>query len=89
MSPLTISGYNRGVDDLIGGGFKQSVSTFDGKMFPRYKQEAILFARHYGFESAFTMAGAQRDVNVGDTDVSTVRPKAEFGRKAVNMHLSA
>ena len=84
-----ISGFYRGVDDFIGGRFKQSVPTFDGTMFPRYKQEAILFACHYGFESEFTEAGAPRDVNVGDTDVSTARLEAEFGRKAVNMHLSA
>ena len=38
-------------------------------------------SRHYGFESVFTEAGAQRDVNVGDIDVSTARLKAEFGGK--------
>ena len=73
----------------MGGGLKQSVPTFDGKIFPRYKQEAGFFAHHYGFESVFTDAGAQRDVNVGDTDESTARLEAEFGRKAVNLHLSA
>ena len=83
-----ISGY-RGVDDFMGGGFKQSVPTFDGRLFPRYKQESILFERHYGFESVFTEAGAPRDVNVGDTDVSTARLDAEFGRKAVKMNISA
>ena len=62
-------------------GFKQSVPTFDGRLFPHYKQEAIFFARHYGFESVFTEAGAQCDVNVGGTDVSTARLEAEFGRK--------
>jgi len=63
----------RGIEDFMGGGLKQSVPTFDGKIFPRYKQEAIFFAHHYGFESVFTDAGAQRDVNVGDTDESTAR----------------
>ena len=31
-----ITGY-RGVDDFMGGGIKQSVPTFDGRLFPRYK----------------------------------------------------
>ena len=79
----------RGIEDFMGGGLKQSVPTFDGKIFPRYKQEAIFFAHHYGFESIFTDAGAQRDVNVGDINVSTARLEAEFCRKAVKMHLSA
>ena len=75
-----ISGY-RGVDDFMGGGFKQSVPTFDGRLFPRYQQEAILFARHYGFESVFTETAAQRDVNVEDTDVSTARLEAGLAEK--------
>ena len=34
LESADISGYRR-VDDFMGGGFKQSVPTFDGKFFPR------------------------------------------------------
>ena len=51
-------------------GFKPTIPVFTGKQksFSRWKQEAVIYSRRYGFDAVFTRANECQDVNVGDPD---------------------
>ena len=52
------------------GGFKPTIPVFNGKQesFSRWKQEAIIYSRQYGFDAVFTRANECQDVKVGHPD---------------------
>ena len=73
------------------GGFKPTVLMFTGKQesFSRWKQEAVIYSRRYGFEAVFTRAYKCQNVNVGDPDCPMERLQDEFGVDIVILHLNA
>ena len=54
---------------------------FNGKQesFCRWKQEAVIYSRRYGFDAVFTRANECQDVNVRDPDCPMERLQDEFG----------
>ena len=54
------------------GDFKPTTLVFNGKFngkqesFSRWKQEAVIYSKRYGFDVVFTRANECQDVNVGD-----------------------
>ena len=73
------------------GGFKPTIPVFTGKQesFSRWKQEAVIYSRPYGFDAAFSRANECQDVNVGDPDCPIERLQDEFGVDIVIFHLNA
>ena len=73
------------------GGFKPTIPVFTGKQesFSRWKQEAVIYSRRYGFDAVFTRANECQDVNVGDPDCPMERLQDEFGVDIVILHLNA
>ena len=73
------------------GGFKPTIPVFTGKQesFSRWKQEAVIYSRRYGFDAVFTRANECQDVNVGDPDCPMERLQDEFGVGIVILHLNA
>ena len=63
------------------GGFKPTTPVFNGKQesFCRWKQEAVIYSRRYGFDAVFTRANECQDVNVRDPDCPMERLQDEFG----------
>ena len=72
------------------GDFKPTSFVFNGKQesFSRWKQEAVIYSRRYGFDAVFTRANGCQDVNVGDPDCSMDRLQDEFGVDVVISHLN-
>ena len=52
------------------GGFKPTIPVFTGtqESFSRWKQEAVIYSRRYGFDAVFTRANECQGVNVGEPD---------------------
>ena len=52
------------------GSFKPTIPVFNGKQesFCRWKQEAVIYSRRYGFDAVFTRTNECQDVNVRDPD---------------------
>ena len=74
------------------GGFKLTIPLFNGnkqESFSRWKQEAVVYSRWYGFDAVFTRANECQDVNVGDPDCPMERLQDEFGLDIVILHLNA
>ena len=73
------------------GGFKPTIPVFTGKQetFSRWKQEAVIYSRRYGFDAVFTRANECQGVNVGDPDCPMERLQDEFGVDIVILHLNA
>ena len=73
------------------GGFKPTVPVFTGEQesFSRWKQEAVIYSRRYGFDAVFTRANECQDVNVGDPDCPMERLQDEFAVDIVILHLNA
>ena len=72
-------------------GFKPTNPVFNDKQesFSRWKQEAVIYSRRYGFDAVFTRANEGQDVNVGDPDCPIERLQDEFGVDIVISHLNA
>ena len=70
------------------GDFKPAIPVFTGKQksFSRWKQEAVVYSRRYGFDAVFTRANGCQDVNVGDPDCPMERLQDEFGVDIVTLH---
>ena len=73
------------------GGFKPTIPVFNRKQesFSRWKQEAIIYSRQYGFDAVFTRAVECQDVNVEDPDCPMARLQDEFGVDIVISPLNA
>ena len=73
------------------GGFMPTITVFNGKQesFSRWKQEAVIYSRRYGFGAVFTRANECQEVNVGDSDCPMERLQDEFGVDIVISHLNA
>ena len=73
------------------GGFMPIVTVFNGKQepFSRWKQEAVIYSRRYGFDAVFTRANECQEVNVGDLDCPMERLQDEFGVDIVISHFNA
>ena len=73
------------------GGFQATVPVFNGKQesFSRWKQEAVIYSRRYGFDAVFTRANECQDDNVGDPDCPVERLQYAFGVDIVISHLNA
>ena len=73
------------------GGFKPTIPVFTGKQesFSRWKQEAVIYSRRYGFDAVFTRANECQDINVGDSGCPMERLQDEFGVDIVILHLNA
>ena len=72
-------------------GFKPTIPVFTDKQesFSRWKQEAVIYSRRYGFDAVFTRVNECQDVNVGDPDCLMERLQDEFGADIVISHLNA
>ena len=72
-------------------GFKPTIPVFNRKQesFSRWKQEAVIYSRRYGFDTVITRANECPDVNVGDRDCPMDRLQDEFGVDIVISHLNA
>ena len=72
-------------------GFQPTIPVFTGKQesFSRWKQEAVIYSRRFGFDAVFTRANEYQDVNVGDPDCPIERLQDEFGVDIVILHLNA
>ena len=73
------------------GTLKPTIPVFTGKQesFSRWKQEAVIYSRRYGFDAVFTKANECQDVRVGDPDCPMERLQDEFGVDIVILHLNA
>ena len=73
------------------GGFKPTILVFNGKQewFSRWKQEAIIYSRRYGFDAVFTRANEWQDVKVGHPDCPIEIQQDEFGVDMVISRLNA
>ena len=73
------------------GSFKPTIPVFPGKQesFSRWKQEAVIYSRRYGFDAVFTRENECQDINVGDPDWPIERLQDEFGVDIVILHLNA
>ena len=73
------------------GGFKPTIPVFIGKQesLSRWKQEAVIYSRRYGFDAVFTGTNDCQDINVGDPDCPMERLQDEFGMDNVILHLNA
>ena len=73
------------------GGFKPTIPVFTGNQesFSRWKQEAVIYSRRYGFDAVFTRANECQDVNVVDPECPMERLQDEFGVDIVILHLNA
>ena len=71
------------------GSFKPIIPVFTGKQepFSRWKQEAVIYSRRYGFDGVFIRANECQDVNVGDPDCPMEKLQDEFGVDIVILHL--
>ena len=71
------------------GFFLPTTPVFTGKQesFSRWKQEAVIYSRRYGFDAVFTRANECQDVNVGDPDCPMERLQDEFRVDIVILHL--
>ena len=72
-------------------GFKPTIPVFRRKQesFSRWKQEAVIYSRRYGFDTVITRANECQDVNVGDRDCPMDRLQDDFGVDIVISHLNA
>ena len=54
---------------------------FTGKQesFSRWKHEAVIYSKRYGFDAVFTRANECQDISVGDPDCPMERLQDEFG----------
>ena len=73
------------------GGFKPTIPVFTGtqESFSRWKQEAVIYSRRYGFDAVFTRANECEGVNVGEPDCPMQRFQDEFGVDIVILQLNA
>ena len=73
------------------GGFKPTIPVFTGKQesFSRWKQEAVIYSRRYGFGAVFRRANECQNVNVGDPDCPMERLQDKFGVDIAILHLNA
>ena len=58
------------VRDVFAASLLKQMPIFEGKMFQRYKQEAILYHRRCGFKEVFRQRVESPGVNEGDTGVN-------------------
>ena len=63
------------------GSFKPTLPVFNGKQesFSRWKQDAVIYSRRYGFDAVFRRANGCQDVNIGDPDHPMERFQDELG----------
>ena len=73
------------------GGLKPTIPVFTDKQesFSRWKQEAVIYSRWYGFDAVLTRVNECQDVNVGDPDCPMERLQDEFGVDIIILHLNA
>ena len=73
------------------GSLKPTIAVFNGRQesFSRWKQEAVIYSRRYGFDAVFTRADECQDVHVVDADCPRERLQDEFGVEIVISHLNA
>ena len=73
------------------GGLKPIIPVLTDKQesFSRWKQEAVICSRRYGFDAVFTRANECQDVKVGDTDCPMEILQDEFGVDIVILHFNA